>query len=75
MKAEELKLCPFCESPMIVFEDENGKINGVFGVWDLEDVRFVEHFAVSPTLRGGGLGQDGRAGGAHRAARARGLPD
>ena len=27
MKAEELKLCPFCESPMIVFEDENGKIN------------------------------------------------
>ena len=22
MKADELKLCPFCESPMIIFEDD-----------------------------------------------------
>ncbi len=55
-REEQRALFDLAEYTALAAVDENGRINGVFGVWDLEDVRFVEHFAVSPTLRGGGLG-------------------
>lgn len=35
---------------------EEGQVQGVLIVWNLENLVFLENFAVSPTLRGHGLG-------------------
>ena len=35
---------------------EHGTLSAFLAVWDLRDVLFLEHFAVSPTMRGQGLG-------------------
>lgn len=39
-----------------VEEDGTGTVCAFMAVWTLEDVTFLEHFAVSPALRGAGLG-------------------
>lgn len=39
-----------------VSHDEHGKIEGFISVWMLDDIAYVEHFAVAPECRGGGLG-------------------
>ena len=39
-----------------VMHGEGGEVIALMTVWELEEVVFLEHFAVSPTLRGGGLG-------------------
>lgn len=36
--------------------EQNGALQGFITWWDLPHCRFVEHLAVDPTLRGGGLG-------------------
>lgn len=36
--------------------DQNGCVIALIAVWDLQTVVFVEHFAVSPDHRNGGLG-------------------
>lgn len=41
--------------PYIV-HGEGGEVIALLTVWDLDRVAFIEHFAVSPTLRGRGLG-------------------
>ncbi len=38
-----------------ILEDQNGFI-GIFNYWDFDTFRYCEHFAVSPHLRGNGLG-------------------
>lgn len=40
----------------VLTERQNGELCAVMAVWDLETVTFLEHFAVAPELRGGGLG-------------------
>lgn len=30
---------------------------GILGWWDFEDVRYIEHFAITPSLRSGGYGR------------------
>lgn len=35
---------------------ETGRIIGFIGAWELEDLFFIEYFAVDPTLRGRGIG-------------------
>ncbi len=38
-------------------KDESGKqILGFLAVWEFENLLYIEHFAVSPTLRGNGIG-------------------
>ncbi len=39
-----------------VARGEGGEVIALLTVWELGEVAFIEHFAVSPTLRGGGLG-------------------
>ena len=39
-----------------VLRGENGGIAAFITLWSLGDVAFVEHFAVEPSLRGGGIG-------------------
>lgn len=39
-----------------VARNENGAIDGFIAAWNLDDFYFVEHFAVSQAIRGGGLG-------------------
>ncbi|MBQ3141374.1 MAG: GNAT family N-acetyltransferase [Clostridia bacterium] len=36
--------------------DEAGECLGFLATWQLEDVRFIEHFAVAPSRRNQGLG-------------------
>ena len=36
--------------------DESDEVIGFIAVWDLGSVAFIEHFAVSPTYRNGGIG-------------------
>lgn len=33
-----------------------GKVKAVLAVWEFEKLRFIEHFAVDASLRGGGIG-------------------
>lgn len=37
-------------------DEQSGSIKGFITVWDLETIVFVEHFAVDPRFRNGGLG-------------------
>lgn len=37
-------------------DEDTGHIKGFIAVWELETVVFVEHFAVNPRFRNGGLG-------------------
>ncbi|MBO5897542.1 MAG: GNAT family N-acetyltransferase [Clostridia bacterium] len=39
-----------------VVRGEGDEIVALMTVWELDEVVFLEHFAVSPALRGGGLG-------------------
>lgn len=39
-----------------VVHGEGGEVIALLTVWSLDGIAFIEHFAVSPTLRGGGLG-------------------
>ncbi|MFS0841029.1 GNAT family N-acetyltransferase [Paenibacillus sp. 1P03SA] len=39
-----------------VSRNENGDILAIMGVWEFEAFRFVEHIAVNPNMRGGGIG-------------------
>ena len=39
-----------------VLRDESQQVAAMMAVWDLEEVCFIEHFAVDPALRGKGLG-------------------
>ena len=39
-----------------VVHGETGEVIALLTVWALDEVTFVEHFAVSPALRGGGIG-------------------
>ncbi|MFX3617862.1 MAG: GNAT family N-acetyltransferase [Sporolactobacillus sp.] len=36
--------------------DDAGSFCGFFAIWAFEDFQFIEHFAVSPVMRGQGLG-------------------
>ncbi len=36
--------------------DEEQEIAAFLAVWELEKLTFIEHFAVTPALRGGGMG-------------------
>jgi GNAT superfamily N-acetyltransferase len=47
---DEPRFCPY------VVHGEGGEAIALMTVWELDDVVFLEHFAVSPALRGGGLG-------------------
>lgn len=38
--------------------DADGTVSAFAAVWDFEDFRYLEHFAVDPALRGGGIGSD-----------------
>lgn len=38
--------------------DEDGRISAFAAVWDFDKFRYLEHFAVDPALRGGGIGSD-----------------
>ncbi|MDO5708340.1 MAG: GNAT family N-acetyltransferase [Andreesenia angusta] len=43
--------------PMVIVDDENDKkVNGLFFYWDFEEFIFLEHFAINPKLRGNGIG-------------------
>ena len=37
-------------------DEKIGKVNAFLSVWDFETMGFIEHFAVDPACRGGGLG-------------------
>ncbi|MGN0158376.1 MAG: GNAT family N-acetyltransferase [Brotaphodocola sp.] len=37
-------------------DSESGRIRGFIAVWELEFVVFIEHFAVNPEFRNGGIG-------------------
>lgn len=39
-------------------KDADGTVSGFAAVWDFETFRYLEHFAVDPALRGGGIGSD-----------------
>lgn len=36
--------------------EREGKILAFMGVWEFDEFRFIEHFAVDPALRGQGIG-------------------
>ena len=55
-KDEQRALFDLSEYRALAACDDTGSIVGIFGVWDLEDIRFVEHFAVAPARRCGGFG-------------------
>lgn len=38
-------------------QDAKGRTLAFLAAWEFPDLRFVEHIAVDPTLRGGGLGK------------------
>lgn len=38
-------------------EDETAQICAFLGVWELEDIIFIEHLAVASTMRGSGIGR------------------
>ncbi len=40
---------------MLTLEEE-GRILGILQVWNLEEMVFLEHFAIAPEMRGRGLG-------------------
>lgn len=44
------------EYTMFVRTDEQGEVDALLAAWEMERVRFVEHFAVRDSLRGKGLG-------------------
>lgn len=37
--------------------DELNKISGILAVWEFDEFRYVEHIAVNPAIRGGGIGR------------------
>lgn len=37
-------------------DEETGEMKGFLAVWEFEQVMYVEHFAVNPAYRNGGLG-------------------
>lgn len=37
-------------------EHKDGKLYGFIAAWKLEDFIYIEHFAVEPSFRGGGIG-------------------
>ncbi len=39
-------------------KDETGKVIAVMSIWNLEDVRYAEHLAVDPCLRGQKIGEN-----------------
>lgn len=56
-RAGQRKLFEQPEYQVYAMRDEDtGNIKGFIAVWDLETVVFVEHFAVNPNFRNGGLG-------------------
>lgn len=40
----------------VCYFEENNKFSGFLTYWEWDDMRYFEHFAVDPLLRGGGLG-------------------
>lgn len=57
MRKEEEQRALFGESEYAVFAvRENGAAIGFIAVWDFPEMLYIEHFAVNPALRGGGLG-------------------
>lgn len=36
---------------------DNGELIGVVGWWDFDDITYIEHLAILPTLRNGGYGR------------------
>lgn len=42
---------------IIVAINDNNEFIGFISYWEWNDFRYIEHFAVEPSLRGGGMGQ------------------
>lgn len=47
---------PYFKPMVIVDDDDSDKVYGIFFYWDFDNFIFLEHFAISPECRGGGLG-------------------
>lgn len=50
----------FCDPAYKIYvkRGENGATVGFLAAWDFDEVLFIEHFAVSPKKRNGGVGSD-----------------
>jgi len=51
------KLLDIPEYQLFVSEDEDNQINGFLATWDFDEFVFLEHFAVDPNQRNGGVGR------------------
>ncbi len=56
-RSEEKQRALFSDPRYTVLTYEQGdKTIGFLAMWELEDIGFIEHFAVLPEMRGGGIG-------------------
>lgn len=55
--AEQKKLLSLPPYHMLIERNEQQEVIGFLAGWEFEHFRFIEHIAVSPTLRGGGVGK------------------
>jgi ribosomal protein S18 acetylase RimI-like enzyme len=54
---EQKKLLSHPRYQLCLKTDEEGRIAGVMAVWNITGFRFVEHLAVDPQKRNGGIGR------------------
>ena len=57
-KKEEQKALFSTEEYKVFTRRRDGRIIAFIAVWDFEDFLYVEHFAVSEKMRGGGIGAE-----------------
>ena len=56
--AEQKALFDDAAYKICIKRDGDGETVGFLAVWDFDEVLFIEHFAVSPKKRNGGVGSD-----------------
>ncbi|MBT2770862.1 GNAT family N-acetyltransferase [Halomonas sp. ISL-60] len=55
--SEQKKLLSHSRYRLITEENEQNEVIGFLAGWEFEAIRYVEHVAVSPNIRGGGIGR------------------
>ncbi|KOY16526.1 GNAT family acetyltransferase [Paenibacillus xylanivorans] len=55
--SEQKKLMSSSRYLLLTEENEQNEVIGFLAGWELESFRYVEHLAVSPNIRGGGIGK------------------
>ncbi|EOS56052.1 GNAT family N-acetyltransferase [Paenibacillus barengoltzii] len=56
-KSGQMELLRHPEYRLITESDEKGRVVAFLAVWDFPAFQFIEHLAVDPAVRGGGIGK------------------